>query len=243
MKNQQQLQCIVLAGGEEHRFESSVPRILQPVLGTPILEHVLKTVELLQPDRLVVVTKTKEIENYVGRRASTVYQPKIKGSGDALYHAKSHIENFDGDVLVVYGDRPLLKQETLEQLVARGQEPGVDCAILTVHMDHPEGNGRIIRNQTGDVRKTGRDCDLPLEETKIQEVVAGAYFFKRTTLLECFEKIDREAARVFVMLHITDWIAHHGRAIAVKIPDLQEVMGIYSDRDIAEIEGKLTTVA
>lgn len=228
--------CVILAGGVEHRFENSVPRILQPLCGVPVVGHLVKTVESLGINHITVVSNVREIKNHLGSKAAFLYQTQNKGSGDALYRAKDRIEEFDGDVLVVYGDRPLLKASTIEKLVTEGRKENAGCAFLSVVLNKPHGHARIMRNTEGAVVQTGRDCEIAPQDGKIREVIAGAYYFPKKVLLKAFAELKPAELSQFYMTDITTWTARKKEAVIVPVPDPQEVQGIYSLKELAAAE-------
>ncbi len=230
------LTCIILGGGEQHRFDDSLPRPLQPLRGMPMVGHVLSAVERLRPSTIGIVAKSGDLKIFTGARATMVIQEKTQGSGDALYRAKHIIEQAVDDILIVYGDRPFLKTETLARLIETRQESGLDCALLSVIMQRPEGNGRVIRDERGNVTGAGRDCDLPWAKTRIQEVVAGAYALKKEAVLASFDHFNAGTAPWFYMTDIVNWLAEKRQAIALKVPDAREVLGFYSVNDLVAAE-------
>jgi bifunctional UDP-N-acetylglucosamine pyrophosphorylase/glucosamine-1-phosphate N-acetyltransferase len=230
------LSCVILVGGVEHRFSGPIPRALQILSGIPVVEHIIKAVETLGIDQITVVSNALGLENYLGHRAVHIHRDGSKGSGDALFMAKSRIESYPGDVLVVYGDRPLMKATTLESLVNEGRKSGTDCAMLTVNMGDPHGHARIIRRQDGTVERTGRDCEIVTEEGKIREVIAGAYYFRKRPLLDSFKALRPEGAVQFYVTDITSWMAAKNQVTTLLVLDPQEVQGVYSAKDIAEME-------
>ena len=227
---------VVLVGGVEHRFDGAVPRALQPLRGVPIVGHVVKAIESLGIDHITVVSNASGLEKYLEGRAVHIHREGSRGSGDALFMAKERIENFPGDVLVVYGDRPLIRPETLEKLVLTGRKTGADCAFLTVIMSDPHGHARVIRSVDGRVERTGRDCEIPTAEGKIREVIAGAYYFRKEALLEAFRALKPEGAVQFYVTDITSWFAAKKQVVTLYVSDVSEVQEVYSFKDLSSVE-------
>jgi bifunctional UDP-N-acetylglucosamine pyrophosphorylase / glucosamine-1-phosphate N-acetyltransferase len=229
--------CVILAGGVEHRFNDSTPRVLQPINGVPMVGHVLNTVESLGVDHITVVSNVREVEKFLGGRAKHIFRDGTRGSGDALYQAKSRIEEFDGDVFVIYGDRPLLKASTLEKLAEEGRKEGVTCAFLSVVLSEPHGHARVMRNETGMMFQTGRDCEIQTKDQQIREVIAGAYFFRKQALLNAFKVLRPEELGQFYVTDITTLLARKKDQVTiVQVDDPREVKGIYSVKGLAEAE-------
>jgi bifunctional UDP-N-acetylglucosamine pyrophosphorylase/glucosamine-1-phosphate N-acetyltransferase len=230
------LSCVIVVGGVEHRFSGPVSRALQPLCGIPIVGHLIETLESLGVKNITVVSNAKGLEEYLGRRAVHIHREGTRGSGDALYMAKSRIEEFSDDVLVVYGDRPLLKPATIEKMVYAAENAGVDCAFLTVVMNDPHGHARVIRSADGGVERTGRDCEILTAEGKIREVIGGAYYFRRNALLDAFKELKPAEAVQFYVTDITSWFAARKQVVTLTVADPREVQGVYSFQDLATAE-------
>jgi bifunctional UDP-N-acetylglucosamine pyrophosphorylase/glucosamine-1-phosphate N-acetyltransferase len=229
------LSAVILVGGVEHRFDGIIPRAMQPLNGTPVVGHVVKAVESLGIKHITVVSNAAGLESYLGNRAFHIRRDGSRGSGDALFMAKSRIESFPGDVLVVYGDRPMMKAATLERLIFAGKNSGVDCAFLTVVMNDPYGHARVIRDADGVVERTGRDCEIQTPEGRIREVIAGAYYFRKEALLNAFQELKPEGAIQFYVTDITTWFAGKKQVVTVPVTDTQEVQGVYSFKDLTSL--------
>ena len=230
------MSCVIVVGGVEHRLTGTIPRALQPICGVPVVDHVVRSVESLGLNTITGVSNASGLEDHLGQRAVHIRREGTRGSGDALLMAKSRIEEFSGDVLVVYGDRPLIKPATLEKMVNAGRKAGVDCAFLTVVMNDPYGHARIIRTADGAVERTGRDCEIRTEEGRIREVIAGAYYFRREALLEAFKELAAENMVQFYVTDLTTHFASKKQVLTIPVTDVEEVQGVYSLKNLADAE-------
>ena len=167
-----QLEIVVLAAGRGARMQSDLPKVLHPLAGTPLIGHVLKTATLLSPSKLHVVV------GYGAEKVKTacadfpvnwVFQKEQFGTGHAVLQALPHI-NPASSVLVLYGDVPLISEETLRQLIDKA---GSGSAVLTANIDDPAGYGRVIRDQAGCFERIVEDKDATPRERQVDEINTG----------------------------------------------------------------------
>jgi bifunctional UDP-N-acetylglucosamine pyrophosphorylase / glucosamine-1-phosphate N-acetyltransferase len=227
--------CVILAGGGDHRFQGEIPRSLQQLNDLPVLEHVRSAAQSAGAENIIVVAGEQSIVDSVEGRAAVVRQEELRGSGHALMLARSYVENHPGDVLVLYGDRPLLKPETLRCLVRGARESEAACALLSVCLEQSNGNARVIRGLHGTVSRVSTDCQISAEESQIKEFVAGVYYFQRRRLLDAFEKVIPSTG-IWLITELVNVMAAGYKVTAWTIPDPDEVMGIYSPEDLLKAE-------
>jgi bifunctional UDP-N-acetylglucosamine pyrophosphorylase / glucosamine-1-phosphate N-acetyltransferase len=181
------LSVVVLAAGEGKRFHSATPKALHLVAGRPLLGHVLAAAAGLRADSTVVVVgrgadevRTAVAGFSLGPVAFAVQQ-ELKGTGDALATAVPMLPG-DGEVLVLYGDTPLVTLATLEQLLATHRTLTADVTLLTCEADDPSGYGRVLRSPAGEVTGVVEQRDATPEQRALREVNAGFYVFSRPVL-------------------------------------------------------------
>src|SRR5580704_11905644 len=147
------LSVVILAAGEGKRMKSALPKVLQPLAGTPLLKRVIDTAASLAPAAIYVVYGHggEQVRAALGPEPVTwVEQRERRGTGHAVQQALPHIPD-DHRVLVLYGDVPLIRAQTLEELLTLAGAK--DVGLLTVKLDEPQGYGRIVRNARGGVQK------------------------------------------------------------------------------------------
>jgi bifunctional UDP-N-acetylglucosamine pyrophosphorylase / glucosamine-1-phosphate N-acetyltransferase len=181
------LSVVVLAAGEGKRFRSSTPKPLHQLAGRPMLWHVLSATAGLRADTTVVVVGrgVDQVRDAVASFSlgpvEFAVQRELLGTGDALAAALPALPA-EGDVLVLYGDAPLITLATLEQLLATHRDLGADATLLTCEMSDPAGYGRILRRPDGELSGVVEHRDASVEQRAITEVNAGFYVFRRGAL-------------------------------------------------------------
>src|SRR6202050_1176671 len=167
------LSIVILAAGQGKRMQSDIPKVLQPLAGMPMLAHVLGLAAKLAPASIHVVyghggERVREL--FDDGRLRWSLQTQQLGTGDALNQAMPDIP--DGNqVLVLYGDVPLLLADTLRGLIARSSTGGV--ALLTARLADPSGYGRVVRDRSGALRRIVEECDANAQQRLIREVNTG----------------------------------------------------------------------
>lgn len=228
---------IILAAGEGTRMKSDLPKVLLKVGGRPMLGHVLETVLSLGINEIVVVTgyKSEMVREYVGPRAKTVLQEKPSGTADAVLRAKSKLEGYEGGIMVLYGDTPLLRKETLEKLLTRHSESGASCSLLTVILKDPTGYGRIVRSDKGSITRIVEEKDASIYEKVIEEINVGVYCFKSKDLFDSIDKICSEKKQgEYYLTDVIEILSKKNLKIeSVSTDDQTEVLGVNSPQDMA----------
>ncbi|MGQ0547711.1 MAG: bifunctional UDP-N-acetylglucosamine diphosphorylase/glucosamine-1-phosphate N-acetyltransferase GlmU [Betaproteobacteria bacterium] len=230
-------EIVILAAGQGKRMRSGLPKVLHPLAGRPLLAHVLDTARALGARKIVVVH---------GHGAEAVraafpdgglawaLQAEQLGTGHAVQQAMAQLDA-KGDVLILYGDVPLVSQATLRRLLDAARE-GV--ALLTVELDDPDGCGRVVRDQAGRVARIVEHQDAAADERAIREVNAGFFALSAQRLAGWLKKIgNRNAQKEYYLTDIVALaVADDVPVIAVKAQDSWEVAGVNSKRELAELE-------
>ncbi len=233
----QPLAVIVLAAGLGTRTKVALPKVLLPACGRTLLDSVLHTVQALRPSRTVVVVHHgKELVLKSLRdpdRITVVDQGEPKGTGHAVQVAVEALDGFVGDVLVVYGDVPLVRAETLNNLLLyRGSGA---ASILTSFDSPPTGMGRILRDGEGQVMGIREERDCSAQELEIEEFNAGFYCFDSVRLPPALDSLEAHNAQG--ELYLTDtvaWFLGAGEVVnAVSLDDPVEVSGVNTLEDLA----------
>ena len=229
------LDIIVLAAGLGKRMRSELPKVLHPLAGRPLLGHVLDTARALKPRKMLVVHghgAEKVRAAFADPALVWVLQAEQLGTGHAVMQALPQV---DADqVLVLYGDVPLVRAETLERLCAAGRK---GLAVLTVELPDPKGYGRVIR-EGGKVARIVEEKDASPAEKAMREVNAGFMAMDAKRLSAWTKKLgNRNAQKEYYLTDIIALAVADGVAVeAVKVEDAWEVSGVNSKQELAALE-------
>jgi bifunctional UDP-N-acetylglucosamine pyrophosphorylase / glucosamine-1-phosphate N-acetyltransferase len=231
------LEIIVLAAGQGKRMRSQRPKILHALAGRPLLGHVLAAARTLSPHRLVVVHGhgAEEVRTaFDGAQLDWVVQAEQLGTGHAVQQAMPRISR-DADVLILYGDVPLVRPETLQRLSAAGTQ---GLAVLTADMDDPAGYGRIVRDAGGRIGRIIEEKDATPEQLEIREINAGFMAMKAARLSTWLGRLtNRNAQNEYYLTDIVTLAVAEGLPVsAVKAGHAWEVAGVNSKRELAQLE-------
>jgi bifunctional UDP-N-acetylglucosamine pyrophosphorylase/glucosamine-1-phosphate N-acetyltransferase len=225
------LAVVILAAGKSTRFKSKIPKVLHDFGERPMIEHLLDTASELTDMRPVLVVGEETegpLSDWAGDRARFVFQEQRLGTGHAVLQARETLEGEADVVLAVYGDMPLLRAETLRQLVELREAEDAAMAMLTVVHEDPMGFGRVIRAENGDVLRVVEEPEATPAQLKIQELNAGVYAFDAEFLWATLPKIEPSAEKGEIYLPDTIGMAtEEGRRVVdLVLDDPTEAMGI-----------------
>lgn len=237
--------AIVLAAGEGKRMNSDLPKVLHPAAGEPLLAHVGRAARDSGVDEIVVVVgkgAERVRETFAGTGWKFVEQPERLGTGDAVKRALPHFQRFDGDVLVLAGDVPLLKGSTLATLRARRAEASAAVSVLTASLDDPKGYGRILRATNGEFLGIVEEKDATEAQRRIREVNSSVYCFLGPDLVAALPRIAND--NVQKEYYLTDAIGilrGDGRpVIAVEAATADEILGVNDPAQLRQVDELLS---
>lgn len=232
------LSVIILAAGQGVRMCSSLPKVLHPLGGRPLLAHVVAAVRNLKALKILVVyghggeTVPETIGS--GENITWIEQVQQLGTGHAVAQAMPEVSDAD-TVLVLYGDVPLINTETLAELISLGED---NLGLLTVHLDDPTGYGRIIRDSQGNVQRIVEEKEANETQRKINEINTGVLAVNAGRMRGWLNKLDNN--NVQGEFYLTDIIA---QAVADKLAIKtihpvceEEVLGVNDRAQLAELE-------
>lgn len=229
--------CIILAAGEGTRFKAETPKILYELYGKPILQCVLDAVNGVGIKRPLVVIGygAKEVRDFLKGKGKVVLQRRRLGTANAVKVAKNGLSPVE-DVLVLYGDVPLIKSETIKSLIKEHKRSGNSCTLLVAKLDDPTGYGRILRGPSNNIEGIIEEREATPEQRRIREINAGVYCFKRRDLFDGIKKVKK--SKVKKEYYLTDLIAifadENKKVNSVETDDPDEVIGVNSRGDLAK---------
>jgi bifunctional UDP-N-acetylglucosamine pyrophosphorylase / glucosamine-1-phosphate N-acetyltransferase len=227
------LAALVMAGGLGTRMRSSTPKHFHRLLGRRMVDWVLASGAALEPERLVVVASPESAGEFEGVEVAVQAEPR--GTGDAVAAARPALEGFEGDVLVLSGDTPLLTPELLGELVAEHRRTDADVTILSFEPERPFPYGRVLRDEHGNVVRVVEEGDATPEERAVRELNSSIYVFRAAALWAAIERLTPQNAQG--ELYLTDAIEHvlaaGGTASAYRSPDPRAPEGVNTRADLA----------
>lgn len=252
---------VVLAAGQGTRMKSATPKVLHEIAGIPILGHVLATAHSLEASKILAVLRHEKelIEAYVQSHfpnTEVVTQDEIPGTGRAAEQALEALGDFDGDVLILSGDVPLLDVESIEQLLFRHREQSLAGTLISVELENPNGYGRILRNQgesfgagdwvamaQGSLAGIVEQKDADPMQLEIKEVNAGVYVFEAKTLRSALSQVGMDNAQGEKYLtDVVGLLLTEGKKVeAQTLLDPYLVAGINDRAQLSEIAAELNS--
>jgi len=230
---------VVLAAGKGVRMNSRIPKVLHPVAGRPMLLWSIAAAKSLDPKRTLVVTNPAQdgVTAAVNGEGQTVPQREQLGTGHALAQVSANHRS-TGPVVVLYGDTPLLRPETLQALVAEHRKAGAAVTLLTANLSSPTGYGRIVRGRNGLFKSVVEEKDATDLQREITEVNSGVYCFKGRELWPALLKLEnKNRAGEYYLPDVVRLVK--GKIHTLEVPDGQEILGINDRRQLAEAESAM----
>jgi len=236
--------AIVLAAGISSRMKTKTAKVLHEVCGKPMLAYVLDACRAAGVEKMYVVIGYggEQVKERFGGADDIVWveQREQKGTGHAVLCCKEQLTDFEGETLVVCGDGPLIRAETLKTLIARHEEAGSAATLATAVLDDPTGYGRIVRDAEGNVAGIVEHNDCSEEHLEICEVNPSYYLFDNKVLFEALAKVTPDNAKN--EYYVTDAVAlivGSGRKVAaVTAVRPEEAIGVNSRVQLSEV-GKI----
>lgn len=237
MSDNRHLNIVILAAGQGTRMKSSLPKVLHPLAGLPLVQHVINTSKKLNPEIINVVYGHggEHVQQQINdSEINWVLQDEQLGTGHAVDQVKDQLKD-EQLVLILYGDVPLIKVDTLTELLAQAKD---GFSLLTVNLDNPQGYGRIVRNKDGLVENITEEKDASNDIKKINEVNTGILAVKANLLKNWLSQLDNNNAQK--EYYLTDVIAMAVKdnfTVHTTQPDNEyEVMGVNNRIQLAELE-------
>ncbi len=235
------LAIAILSAGKGTRMNSNIPKVLQNIAGTTLLERVLNSCRDLRPDRSLVIIghQAKQIKETIAyiKGIEFVIQEPQNGTGHAVQQLIPILNDFEGDLLVLNGDVPLLSSDTILELLSNHRSRAADVSILTARLPVPDGYGRVFSDAKGKVDRIIEDRDCTEENKKNNLTNAGVYCFKWNELKNVLVNLSSKNAQKEI--YLTDTIQKLTTAIHVEVSDYNEVNGVNDKQQLSTCESLL----
>lgn len=222
--------AIILAAGQGTRMKSKLYKVLHPVCGKPMVEHVVDQVSKLNLEKLVTIVGfgAEQVKAQIGGKSEFALQEEQLGTAHAVMQATSHLGDKEGVTLIICGDTPLITADTMKALLEHHSKTNAKATILTAIAEDPTGYGRIIRNNEGHVEKIVEHKDATEEERKVKEINTGTYCFDNKSLFQALTKVSNDNAQgEYYLPDVIEILKKQGEIISAYQADVfEETLGV-----------------
>lgn len=234
--------AIVLAAGQGTRMKSDLAKVLHRACGRPMVEYVLDAARRAGARRLIVVVghQAEAVKDALKSQPDVEFalQEHRKGTGHAVMMCAKHLEHHDGPVLVLAGDTPLLRSESLAELLKTQQSTGAACVVGTAITEANQGLGRIVRDSDGNFLRIVEQKEATPEEAAIREINTGCFAFDCRLLFKALDEIrpDNKQSEYY-LTDCAEILRRQGqKVIARPVFNIAEAMGVNTPEQLAEVE-------
>ena len=240
----QKLGVILLAAGQGTRMKSALPKVLHPLAGRPLFLHALGTAQRLAPACVAIVIghgAESVRQAYNGAAVAWAIQEKQLGTGHAVLCAKQLFADFSGDLLILSGDVPLIKEETLRAMFEQHRSQKAAVTLLSASLNQPKGYGRVVRDGAGRVTGIVEEKDATDVQRQIREVNAGVYVTSSSFLFAALGAVKNDNQQgEYYLPDIVAIALDQGKIIeTVQVADAREMMGVNTREELAFMEKSL----
>lgn len=233
--------AVILAAGKGKRMKSDLPKVLHKVGGRPMVEYVVDTTRQLGIKRIILVVghRWEQAKDYLeSLPAELVLQREQLGTGHAVLQVRGLLSGYQGDLLILCGDVPLLRAETLKDLLQQHRKRKAAATVLTSILEDPSGYGRIIRDKQGMVQEIVEDKDASADQKKVKEINTGTFCFDKASLFSVLKKVtkDNEQGEYYLTDTLKLLLRQNRPVWAVVASDPSETLGINSPEELKEVD-------
>lgn len=235
--------AVILAAGKGTRMKSKLYKVLHPVAGQAMVQHVIDSVKRAGVETVVTVVGhgAEKVQETIGHASQFVHQEEQLGTAHAVKTAKDILEAKKGTTIVVCGDTPLISHETIESLLAFHESEQSVATVLSAQVDNPFGYGRIMRDASGLVSGIVEQKDASEEQAKINEISSGIFAFDNEKLFETLEKVknDNVQGEYYLPDVIRILNEENEKVSAFITEDVDGIMGVNDRVQLAQAEQKM----
>jgi bifunctional UDP-N-acetylglucosamine pyrophosphorylase/glucosamine-1-phosphate N-acetyltransferase len=234
--------AVLLAAGQGTRMKTTLPKVLHPLAGKPMLWHVLQAIGVLTSEKPFVVVGhgAEQVEAFVGQSAQCVLQEPQLGTGHAVMQVAPYLKGKTDYVIVTYADMPLLQGKTFRQLYETQKNNAGPLSMLTVIAEDPREFGRIIRKEDGTVGAIVEEYVASPEQLQVKELNVGAYCFSADWLWDALERIELSPKGEYYLTDTIQLAVQEGSPVQALVhDDLAETIGINTRVHLAEAEAAM----
>jgi bifunctional UDP-N-acetylglucosamine pyrophosphorylase/glucosamine-1-phosphate N-acetyltransferase len=222
--------AVVLAAGQGTRMKSKLYKVLHPVCGKPMVEHVIDQVSKLNINKAVTIIGhgAETVKSQLKGKSSFALQEEQLGTGHAVMQAEELIGSEDGTTIVVCGDTPLITAKTMEDLLQHHIDQEAKATILTAYAENPFGYGRVIRSSEGNVERIVEQKDASADEQKVKEINTGVFCFDNKHLFQALKEVSNDNAQgEYYLPDVISILVAKGETVsAFQTDDIDETLGV-----------------
>ncbi len=235
------LAIVILAAGKGERMRSERPKVMHLLGGRPLLSYSLQNAQTFRPKKTVVVVgrKADDIRRaFADRGIQWTLQRQPLGTAHAVLSAAKSLKGFHGWLLILYGDVPLLKRETLQQMIQRAKTEEASMVILTTHLGEPTGYGRVIRDERGQVQRIVEEKEASDWEKQITEINSGISLVKFDDIQKPLQRVKKSIVKgeYYLTDIIAEFVLDGKKVVSHVVPEFEEVMGVNSQKELAQAD-------
>lgn len=239
---EKKIKSIILAAGKGTRMKSETPKVLHKIFNKELLGYVIDAVNatgMAEENFVIVGHCAQEVEKYVQenyKNAKCRLQSPQLGTGHAAFQAYEDLKGFDGEVLILCGDTPLLTSETLLKFIDTHRKNNAALTVMSAVFENPSNYGRIVRDEKGNLKAIVEEKDASEEQKKIKEINTGVYLLDWAKVHEAFLNLDSDNAQhEYYLTDIVKWTINQGlKAQSYIMENNEESYGINSKKQLAQ---------
>lgn len=240
------LAVVIMAAGKGTRMKSDLPKVLHTIGGIPMVTHIVRLARRIGAEKIIVIVGYRHelVEiSLASEPVEFVLQAEQLGTGHAVAQAEDALAGFQGDVLILSGDVPLLSAETLHSLINNHRNSGALATILTAELDDPTGYGRVIRDPIGNLQYFVEDKDATESEKQVHEINSGIYVFGSKTLFKFLPKLqNKNVQSEYYLPDVLPMILSvKGKVSLEKSKNYAEILGVNTTEQLEELNKNVNT--
>jgi bifunctional UDP-N-acetylglucosamine pyrophosphorylase/glucosamine-1-phosphate N-acetyltransferase len=228
-------------------MESELPKVLHPIAGKPMVSHVIQRAVELGAEKIVTIIgyKHEMVKSEICNEPTEfAYQLEQLGTGHAVLQCQENLSEFDGQVLILSGDVPLISTSTLNNLLQTHVNSNCDATILTAEINDPTGYGRVIRTDKNNLSKIVEHKDASDDELAVREINAGIYIFESRRLFQLLPQVKNENAQgEYYLPDVLTLLLEQNKKVAIeKTNNITEILGVNNIQQLQQLDEKFQNI-
>ena len=232
--------AVILAAGQGTRMKSKLYKVLHPVAGRPMVQHVIDQLGSANLDEMVTIVGfgADKVIEHIGDKSKFVIQGEQLGTGHAVMQAEELLKDKDGTTIVVCGDTPLITDKTYMDLFNHHENSGAKATILTAKAPNPKGYGRVVRNEAGEVARIVEHKDATSDELLINEINTGTYCFDNHALFSALQNVSNDNSQgEYYLPDVIEILRNQSEKVSAYLSqDFEETLGVNDRVALAQAE-------